>query len=406
MRRSSKAASSSQSPRNSAPSHAARSKRRPRRQIQDVTIDDVAAAAGVSRMTVSRVLRGGHLVRPELQERVFAAVKKLNYRLNVAARALAGSGPSRVAFVYSNPSQAFLSELLTGALRETSRLGMQLTLTADADPTDRSAEIAALLRTGVQSFLLPSPACDAPEVLELLRRAQARWVAISPANIEIHPMSISADHFDIASRMTQRLVQLGHRSIGFIAGAPGSKGATERLRGHLRAMTAAGVDRCPVEQGHFTFQSGLAATEALLASFPQCTAIIACNDDMAAAAISVAHRHHLRVPEDLTVVGFDDTPIASIVSPAITTARQPIAEMAQSAIRMLHLAATPGLPHENKQTRKVLPCTLIERESSAPPRQEPTVARLTTPSLTSPARPATDAPAKGRRRRASPVATS
>lgn len=345
-------------------------------------------------------------MRPELQERVFAAVKKLNYRLNVAARALAGSGPSRVAFVYSNPSQAFLSELLTGALRETSRLGMQLTLTADADPTDRTAEIAALLRTGVESFLLPSPVCDDPEVLELLRQAQARWVAISPANVETHSMSVSADHFDIAARMTQRLIQLGHRYIGFIAGAPGSKGGNERLRGHLRAMAAAGIDQCPVEPGLFTFQSGLAATERLLASFPQCTAIIACNDDMAAAAISVAHKHHLRVPEDITVVGFDDTPIASIVSPAITTARQPIAEMAQSAIRMLHLAATPGAAHENKQTQKVLPCTLIERESSAAPAVAPVNNRVTNASGISPSRPAPDDPAKRRRRKTSPAAPS
>jgi LacI family transcriptional regulator len=283
---------------------------------------------------------------------------------------------------------------------------MQLTLTADADPTDRTAEIAALLRTGVQSFLLPSPACDAPEVLDLLRQAQARWVAISPANVEIHAMSVSADHFDVAGRMTQRLIELGHRNIGFIAGAPGSKGATERQRGHLRAMAAAGIEHAPVEQGYFTFQSGLVAAERLLTTFPQCTAIIACNDDMAAAAISVAHRHHLRVPEDVTVVGFDDTPIASIVSPAITTARQPIAEMAQSAIRMLHLAATPGAPHENKQTQKVLPCTLIERESSAPPREQSVDDRVTNADASSSARPATNDPAKRRRRKSSPTAPS
>lgn len=331
----------------------------------------MAEEAGVSRMTVSRVLRGGHLVRAPLQERVFAAVKKLNYRLNVSARALAGSGPSRVALVYSNPSQAFLSELLTGALKESSRLGMQLTLTADADTHDRTAEIESLLRSGVTSFLLPSPACDAPDVLELLREAKARWVAISPANLEIHPFSVSADHFDIAGRMTARLVELGHRHIGFIAGDPASKGGTERLRGHLRAMALAGIPEAPVEQGYFTFQSGLEATERILQSFSKCSALIACNDDMAAAAISVAHRHHLNVPDDLTVVGFDDTPIASIVSPAITTARQPIAEMAQSAIRMLHDAAITGDGDDNKRTQKVLPCTLIERESSAAPRQRP-----------------------------------
>ncbi|MFC4307858.1 LacI family DNA-binding transcriptional regulator [Steroidobacter flavus] len=331
----------------------------------------MADEAGVSRMTVSRVLRGGHLVRAPLQERVFAAVKKLNYRLNVSARALAGSGPSRVGLVYSNPSQAFLSELLTGALKESSKLGMQLTLTADADSHDRTSEIESLLRSGVTSFLLPSPACDAPDVLELLREAKARWVAISPANLEIHPFSVSADHFDIAGRMTARLIELGHRRIGFIAGDPASKGGAERLRGHLRAMASAGIAECPVEQGYFTFQSGLEATERLLKSTAACTAIIACNDDMAAAAISVAHRHHLNVPEDLTIVGFDDTPIASIVSPAITTARQPIAEMAQSAIRMLHAAAMAGEADENKRTQKVLPCTLIERESSAGPREQP-----------------------------------
>jgi len=320
-------------------------------------------------MTVSRVLRGGHLVRAPLQERVLAAVKKLNYRLNVSARALAGSGPSRVGLVYSNPSQAFLSELLTGALKESSKLGMQLTLTADADSQDRTAEIESLLRSGVTSFLLPSPACDAPDVLKLLREAKARWVAISPANVEIHPFSVSADHFDIADRMTARLIELGHRHIGFIAGDPASKGGAERLRGHLRAMAAANISHSPIEQGYFTFQSGLQATERLLESFDECTAIIACNDDMAAAAISVAHRHHLNVPEDLTIVGFDDTPIASIVSPAITTARQPIAEMAQSAIRMLHTAAMASDADENKRTQKVLPCTLIERESSAQPRR-------------------------------------
>lgn len=322
-------------------------------------------------MTVSRVLRGGHLVRAPLQERVFAAVKKLNYRLNVSARALAGSGPSRVGLVYSNPSQAFLSELLTGALKESSKLGMQLTLTADADAHDRTSEIESLLRSGVTSFLLPSPACDAPDVLKLLREAKARWVAISPANLEIHPFSISADHFDIAGRMTTRLIELGHRNIGFIAGDPASKGGAERLRGHLRAMDAADIQDCPVEQGYFTFQSGLDATERMLKSHPECTAIIACNDDMAAAAISVAHRHHLNVPQDLTIVGFDDTPIASIVSPAITTARQPIAEMAQSAIRMLHTAALNNEADENRRTQKVLPCTLIERESSAAPRDNP-----------------------------------
>ncbi len=315
-------------------------------------------------MTVSRVLRGGFSVSLKLQDRVQKAVRDLDYRLNTAARALAGSGPSRLGFVYSNPSQAFLSELLAGALAEANTLGLQLTLTADASTTDVTSEIKALLSSGIRSLFLPSPACDNEAVLQLLRQADAHWVAISPSNPEIHRWSVSADHYEIAREMTRRLIALGHRHIGFISGPPSSKGGAERLRGHLDAASEAKLVSCPVEQGFHTFQSGLEATARLLAHSPACTAIVACNDDMAAAAIFVAHRQGLKVPHDLTIVGFDDTPIASIIYPSLTTAKQPIAEMARAAIRLLHAAAL-GEIRSGHSIQKVLRYSIIERQSSA-----------------------------------------
>ena len=346
-------------------SPAKRSTRRPRAALQAVTLDDVAAAAGVSRMTVSRVLRGGFSVSAKLQDRVQKAVRDLDYRLNTAARALAGSGPSRLGFVYSNPSQAYLSELLAGALAEANILGLQLTLTADASTTDVTSEIKALLKSGVRLLFLPSPACDNEEVLRLLQRADAQWVAISPSNPEAHRWSVSADHYEIAREMTRRLIALKHRCIGFIAGPPNSKGGAERLRGHLDAASEARLASCPVEQGWHTFQSGLDATERLLTHSPACTAIVASNDDMAAAAIFVAHRHGLKVPHDLTIVGFDDTPIASIIYPTLTTAKQPIADMARAAIQLLHAASVGGI-RGGHSIQKVLRYSIIERQSSAP----------------------------------------
>lgn len=343
--------------------------RRKRRPIQEVTMKDVANEAGVSLMTVSRVLNGEKYVRSRLQERVRQAAIKLDYRLNSAARTLASGELPEVGFIYSNPSHAYLSELLVGALQESTALGLRLTLGSATSPTERLQQITSLLDSGVNAFFLPPSMCNSTEVLSLLREASALWVAISPASPESHLLNVSADHFDAAHTMTSHLVALGHRHIGFVTGDPASKGGADRYRGHLNAMAEAGLQSGPVEQGYFTFQSGLDATERLLSRSPQCTAIIACNDDMAAAAISVAHRHGLHVPDDLTVVGFDDTPISSIVSPAITTVRQPISQMAQTAIRMLDEAMKAvEQGREILSTQERFHCTLIERQSSAPPR--------------------------------------
>jgi LacI family transcriptional regulator len=209
----------------------------------------------------------------------------------------------------------------------------------------------------------------------LLRRASARWVALSPAEPAAHPASIAVDDFEAAHALTAYLVRLGHRRIGFIAGDPAYRASAERCAGYLHAIADAGLAPGPMEQGLFSFQSGLEAATRLLAHAPRCTAVFASSDDMAAGALAAAARSGLVVPRELSIVGFDDTPIAATVSPAITTMRQPIAEMAQTAVRLL-LRRAPGAARpkssagsERAVTHPAFHCILIERDSCvrAPP---------------------------------------
>ncbi len=179
--------------------------------------------------------------------------------------------------------------------------------------------------------------------------------------------AISIDDFEAARSMTRRLLDLGHTRIAFIKGHPNQTASEQRYQGFLSCMAEAGlsVGAKQVEQGYFTYRSGLEAAERLLRNPKKPTAIFASNDDMAAATVAVAHRMGLDVPRDLTIAGFDDTPLATTVWPALTTVRQPIAEMAREAVKLLldqirrkRSGAAPEPLH------KLLDFTLVPREST------------------------------------------
>lgn len=358
------------SPRPRAPGHPRAPRRR--RGVQGVTIADVARHAGVSGMTVSRVLSGAAPVSAATGERVRQAVRALGYRPNAAARHLASGSAHRLGLIYTNPSQAYLSELLVGALDECAAHGLQLVLARASDPARRRRELRALLADGVDAFVLPPAVCDDPRLLALLRCASARWVALSPAEPARHPASIAVDDFEAARALTAHLIGLGHRRIGFIAGDPAYRASADRCAGYLHALAAAGLSPGPMEQGLFSFQSGLEAATRLLAHVPRCTALFASNDDMAAGALAAAARSGLVVPRQLSIVGFDDTPIAATVSPAITTMRQPIAEMARTAVQLLLRHARGAAGAEGAASHPAFHCTLIKRDSCArAPRRTP-----------------------------------
>ncbi|HUK03321.1 MAG TPA: LacI family DNA-binding transcriptional regulator [Steroidobacteraceae bacterium] len=330
---------------------------------------EVAKHVGVSPMTVSRVLSGDAKVRAETRERVQSAIAKLGYSPNVAARNLAKASTVHIGLLYNNPSAAYMNELLVGVLEESSHAGCQVLLEKCGTRNERSV-IDKLLRDGVGGIILPPPLSDSKLALDALRQARIPFIAVATGRPALEGLSVRINDFEAAAAMTRYLLSLGHRNIGFIVGAPNQTASAQRYAGF--ATTLGEIGLAPridwVKQGSFSYRSGLLAAEQLLTSPQRPSAIFASNDDMAAAAIAVAHRLRLDVPSDLTVVGFDDTPLATTIWPTLTTVRQPVAAMARKAIELLleeiRLRAA-GRTLEPLQ--HIVNFSLIKRESSAPP---------------------------------------
>lgn len=328
---------------------------------------DVARLAGVSTMTVSRVISGNKMVSETTRKRVEMAIARLKYEVNVAARA-ARVGSLRIGLLYSNPSMAFLSAFMVGALDQCSLSGAELVLEKCPDPEGWRAAVLRLVEGGVQGILLTPPLCDADPVLELLAELKVPAVAVATARPGKPVSAVRIDDYDGAASMVRYLIAQGHRDIAFIKGDPQHTPAQLRFQAFLDVMEEAGLAVAPqrIKEGMFTYRSGLAAARSLLAQDQRPSAIFACNDDMAAAVVAVAHGLHLDLPKDLAVCGFDDTPIATTVWPNLTTVRQPISQMGQVAvglaceqIRRLHKNKPSVVEH------RLLPFTLVPRLSTA-----------------------------------------
>lgn len=311
--------------------------RKPRTGNSGPTVADVARLAGVSPMTVSRVVNCEPNVLPSTRARVEEAVAALGYRPNPAARSLAGGQQCRIALLHANPSAAYLSEFLMGSLAQASLLDAQLIV----EPCNVDDDLAELVRRlaahRVDAVLLPPPLCDNEALLAALHVADLPMAQIATGQPASFAHALAIDDEAAAHAMTAHLIGLGHRHIGFIAGDSNQTASACRRAGYARALSEAGIEIHAdlMVSGDFTYRSGLETAEALLALSPRPTAIFACNDDMAAAAIAVAHRQRLAVPEDLTVCGFDDSAMSRTIWPEITTIHQPVAEMAKQATAIL-----------------------------------------------------------------------
>jgi LacI family transcriptional regulator len=326
---------------------------------------DVAQRAGVSRMTVSRVLNHEGKVREETRQAVLAAIRDLNFQPNLTARNLVMAGELRIGVVYSNPSAAFMSDFLIGVFEEATSAGARLILVRGEDGSPPSShELERLVRAGVQGVVLAPPLGESGMARDILRAAGLPIAVVAAARPVADAINVRIDDREASQTMTMRLLALGHRRIGFITGNPDQTASAERLAGAQAAIAASPDAALTVVQGGFTYASGLAAAERLLDSVPPPTAIFASNDDMAAAAVSVAHRRHLDVPADLTVVGFDDTTVATTLWPPLTTIRQPVRQMAAVALDRLIRALRSDAPAADDH---ILDHELIERESAAPP---------------------------------------
>lgn len=330
----------------------------------------MARHAGVSPMTVSRVINGEQNVRAATRERVSDAIKALGYAPNLAARSLASARTVRIGLLYSNPSAAYLSEFLLGSLDQCSRSAIQLVVEkCDAEDGERQS-VERLIATGVDGVLLPPPLCDSHTIVELLEAAGLPTVVVATGEPPRSASAISIDDEQAAHAMTRHLLDLGHRRIGFVTGHPNQTASGLRRKGYLAALEAAGVAADPdlQVQGYFTYVSGLEAADQLLRLKDRPTAIFASNDDMGAAAIAVAHRMGLDVPRDVTVCGFDDTALATTVWPPLTTIRQPVAEMSREAVVLLADAIRlKAADKPAKAVNELMAFTLIRRQSDGPP---------------------------------------
>ncbi len=348
-----------------------------RRQQGGATIHDVARHAGVSSMTVSRVINGEKGVRPNTRSIVDAAIRELNYAPNPAARTLAAADITRIGLLYSSiPSAAYRSEFLVGALDQCSQVNAQLIVRKHHPGTDDEEAADMLIESNVDGVILPAPLGDCQPLVDKLRKANIAMIAAGSIRPAPSLPSIGIDDFGAAREMTLHLVSLGHRRIGHISGKPNHAAKGLRLDGYKSALKQVGieVDESLIVGGNFTYHSGLEAAEQLLALEDRPTAVFASNDDMAAATVAVAHRHGLDVPADLSVCGFDDTPLATTIWPELTTIRQPVACMAEQAVTMLmdiirqkREGIATEVPH------RLLNFELIRRQSDAAPKRRPTV---------------------------------
>jgi len=302
------------------------------------TITDVAKQAGVSMKTVSRVLNNEPNVAKATRDRVMEVAANLQYRPNLAARGLASSKSYLIALLYDNASASYITNIQRGAIEACRRNGYHLLLEPMPYEQANSPEAELLLRRlGVDGVILTPPLSDSLVLRESLRRLDMRHVAVAPNKMDdVH--AVRMDDAEAAFQMTTYLIEQGHRDIGFILGHPDHGATASRRLGFEKALRQAGIpiheDR--VIAGDFSFRSGVEAAERLLddpAHRP--TAVFASNDDMAAGVMSVAGRLGISVPDALSVCGFDDTPIAQIIWPQLTTVAQPIYQMGFKAADIL-----------------------------------------------------------------------
>lgn len=328
--------------------------------VRRPTIKEVAKLAGVSFKTVARVVNNEPSVTAERREAVHKAMTLLNYAPNISARQLASKRSYLLALVFGGGLDNF-ARAQTGAIRRCREAGYQL-IVEEVVPGSESEVATRLHNARVDGVIVLPPLSFHPPLLDALRDRGLRHALISPDGGDPIAPSVGLDDKLAAEQMTSRLIALGHRDIGFISGGD-RRASTYRRAGYRAALDRALIpQRADLEaDGDFSFKSGEAAARQLLAAPVRPTAIFAANDGMALGVMVAAARLGLRVPEDLSVAGFDDMPYAKLVWPELTTIRRPLREMASTAVDLL-LEPEDGRPPHHV----VLDFELIERGSTAP----------------------------------------
>jgi len=337
------------------------------------TIDDVAALAGVSIKTVSRVVNREPNVRDATRLKVEKAIAELKYHPNLSARNLASQRARLISLIYDdpacyeNPSSGYIMRLQEGTLSACRTADYRLVIyPCDIRRTTIGAELTEMLEHArPQGVVLAAPLSNMPRIVRAIVATGTPMVRLSPGTQGGTQYSVATNDREISAEMTRYLASLGHRRIAFIKGHPGHRAVANRYLGYLDGLQQSGLELAQqlVESGDNSFAAGEAAGERLIKLADPPTAIFAANDDMAAGVIRMARLLGVAVPGRLSVAGCDDISLASQLCPTLTTIRQPLPRMAERAALVLIGNAHEEIP---LQGAEIIPATIVFRESTGP----------------------------------------
>ena len=333
------------------------------------TINDIARMANVSKKTVSRVINDSPFVKEETRLKINEIIRELGFAPDPQARGLAFRRSFLIGMIYDNPTAQYVVNMQQGILDAMRGTSFELVIR----PCDRATPSFLqdmrhfIERQKLFGVILTPSVSEDDRLVKLLHEIDCPYIRIASVALDTPSTMVVTHDYLGAADAARHLADLGHQTIAHISGPPTFRSAHERRRGFREALAErglklkAGYDR----EGAYTFESGIAAAHELLALKPRPTAIFTGNDEMAAGVYKAAHDLGLEIPRELSVIGFDDSPIATRIWPMLTTVRLPIRDMGRLAAEKLFHRRTERRAH-NEDVTEVIPA-LIARESTAKP---------------------------------------
>tara|TARA_B100001250_G_C19700774_1_gene744652 strand:+ start:96 stop:1103 length:1008 start_codon:yes stop_codon:yes gene_type:complete len=329
-----------------------------------VTIKDVSKDANVSIKTVSRVINNEANVADATKKRVLLSVKKLGFRPNKSAQSLRSKRSFIIALLYDNPNKSYLADVQSGIFQACKLTGYNLVIQeCDYKSSNLNKTILEFVEDlRIDGLILTPPLSDMDDFLEHLDRHHIEHAIIAPSTLKAGSLYVSSNDYEAAYTLTSEIIKHGHKEIGFIKGHQKHSASKFRFNGYIDAIKNYSLEKNDswIKQGNFSFKSGFDAGVEIFDSGHIPTAIFASNDSMAAGIMKSAQMKGLKIPDDVSLAGFDDSPIAHQLWPALTTVKQPVEIMANHAAKIL-MRKFNGLDEKNQS--KEFKSELILRES-------------------------------------------
>lgn len=332
-----------------------------------VTINDVARLSGVSKRTVSRVINRSPAVGEATRERVLKIISELNFSPDKQARGLASSRSYLFGLIYDNPDALYIDQVQRGALSVCSALGYELVVHPchSENPDFIDDCLSFIARSKLDGVIILPPVSENKALAAAIKAANCAYVRLASVDLDDHDNIVVSDERQAMKEMAHYLVELGHTDIGFISGPRVFRSSMERLEGFVAELQYCHIalPSNRIIEGKNSYESGIECAELLLKQAVRPTAIVANNDEMAAGVLRVASNLNIKVPDELSVAGFDDNILASRIIPSLTTIKRPVHNMARLAVQKL-INKSQSTESEQIKLDEVISPYLVKREST------------------------------------------